>query len=194
MKDFWLCFVPLFVAVDALGVAPMFVGLTEGLSVERMHRIIVQSVVVALVVGLLFVAVGKGVLGLLGVSVADFMVAGGTLLFVLSVRDLVTVEKAERPLDPESLGAVPLGVPLIAGPAVLTTSLLLLNAHGLLLTATALTLNVLIAGALFWVSPAIHRVLGKAGSKALSKLASLLMAAIGVMIVRRGVQMLLTGA
>ncbi|NLW50614.1 MAG: MarC family protein [Candidatus Brocadiaceae bacterium] len=194
MRDFWLCFVPLFVAVDAMGVTPMFVGLTEGLSGPRLHRIILQSLVVALAVGLLFLAVGKAVLALLGVSIADFMVAGGTLLFVLSVRDLVTVEKTERQVDPDSLGAVPLGVPLIAGPAVLTTSLLLLNQHGIVPTAAALTVNVLIAGGLFWVSPGLNRVLGKAGSKALSKLASLLLAAIGVMIVRRGIEMLLAGA
>jgi len=194
MREFWLCFVPLFVAVDPIGCLPIFVGLTEGLSRPRAHLVIVQSVAVALAVGLLFLAVGKGVLALVGVSVADFMVAGGTLLFVLSVRDLVSVEEAARQVDADSLGAVPLGVPLIAGPAVLTTSLLLLNAHGLALTAGALTVNVLIAGGLFWVSPAIHRVLGKAGSKALSKLAHLLLAAIGVMIVRRGIEMLLAGA
>jgi multiple antibiotic resistance protein len=194
MKEFWLCFVPLFVAVDPVGCLPIFVGLTEGLSRARARRVIAQSVIVALVVGLLFLAVGKGILALVGVSVADFMVAGGTLLFVLSVRDLVSVETTTRQVDPDSLGAVPLGVPLIVGPAVLTTLLLLLDAHGPALTAAALTLNVLIAGGLFLVSSGVYRVLGKAGSKALSKLAHLLLAAIGVMIVRRGLEMLLTAA
>ena len=194
MKEFWLCFVPLFVAVDPIGCLPIFVGLTEGLSRARARRVIVQSIVVALIVGLLFLAAGKAVLALVGVSVADFMVAGGTLLFVLSVRDLVTAGTTERQVDPDSLGAVPLGVPLIAGPAMLTTSILLLDAHGAVLTAAALTVNVLIAGGLFLVSPAVYGLLGKAGSKALSKLAHLLLAAIGVMIVRRGIEMLLTGA
>ena len=194
MKEFWLCFVPLFVAVDPIGCLPIVVGLTEGLSRARARRVIVQSIVVALVVGLLFLAVGKAVLALVGVSVADFMVAGGTLLFVLSVRDLLASGATAQQVDPESLGAVPLGVPLIAGPAVLTTSLLLLDAYGPLLTAGALTVNVLIAGGLFWLSPVVYGLLGKAGSKALSKLAHLLLAAIGVMIVRRGVEMLLAGA
>jgi multiple antibiotic resistance protein len=182
------------VAVDPIGCLPIFVGLTEGLSRARARRVIVQSIVVALIVGLLFLVVGKAVLALVGVSVPDFMVAGGTLLFILSVRDLVTTGTTERHVDPDSLGAVPLGVPLIAGPAVLTTSLLLLDAHGPALTAAALTVNVLIAGGLFWVSPAVYGLLGKAGSRALSKLAHLLLAAIGVMIVRRGVEMLLAGA
>ena len=190
MKEFWLCFVPIFVAVDAVGGLPMFVGLTEGLSRARTHRVIAQSVVVAMLVGLAFLAVGKGVLDLLGVTVADFMVAGGALLFVISVRSIVSEETGGQQVDPESLGAVPLGVPLIVGPAVLATCLLLLNQYGLGLTASALAINVALAGAIFWVSPVVHKVLGKAGSKALSKVASLLLAAIGVMIMRRGIEML----
>jgi len=75
---------------------------------------------------------------ILAVRCADFMVAGGILLFVISMSDLLTTEKIQRKIDPESLGAVPLGVPLITGPDVLTTSMLLMNEHGLASTAAAL--------------------------------------------------------
>ncbi len=192
IADFWLCFVPLFVAVDAVGVLPMFMGLTEGLDAAQVRRIIVQSVVVATIVGLAFLVIGKGILALLGITVSDFMVAGGTLLFVLSVRDLLSLEKVHRAADAESLGAVPLGVPLIVGPAVLTTTLLLTNEYGPFMTALTLILNVAIAGALFRVSGSIIRVLGATGAKTVSKVASLLLAAIGVMMVRRGVEALIT--
>ena len=185
--DFWLCFVPLFVAVDAIGVLPMFMGLTEGVESSQVKRIIVQSVVVATIVGLAFLAIGKGVLELLGITVSDFMVAGGSLLFVLSVRDLLSLEKVQRPVNTESLGAVPLGVPLIVGPAVLTTTLLLTNEYGPLLTALTLIINIGIAGVLFRLSGSIIRVLGATGAKTVSKLASLLLAAIGVMMMRRGI-------
>jgi len=149
-KSFWLCFVPLLVAVDAVGVLPMFMGLTEGLESPVVSRVLRQSVVTASVVGLAFLAIGKGVLSLLGISVPDFMVAGGVLLFVISMSDLLRAEKVQRQVDPDSLGAVPLGVPLITGPAVLTTSVLLLNEHGFLPTATML----LLVNAVFDENPA----------------------------------------
>jgi multiple antibiotic resistance protein len=192
-KSFWLCFVPLFVAVDAIGVLPMFMGLTEGIDKANVRRVVYQSVITAAVVGLSFLAVGKGVLALLGISVADFMVAGGTLLFVISMSDLLRAEKVQRRVDPESLGAVPIGVPLITGPAVLTTSMLLLNQRGAAPTAIALVLNVLIAGVVFHSAEGINRVLGNAGTKTASKIASLLLAAIGVMMVRRGVESFIHG-
>jgi multiple antibiotic resistance protein len=187
MKDFWLCFVPLFVAVDAVGVLPMYLGLTEGLELSRVRRVLYQSVVTATAVALVFLVGGKALLSLLGITVADFMVAGGILLFVISMTDIFTAEKTQRRVDVDSLGAVPLGVPLITGPAVLTTSILLLDQYGPVPTAAAVVLNIVIAGLLFRFAGPINHVLGKAGAKILSKIASLLLAAIAVMIVRKGV-------
>jgi multiple antibiotic resistance protein len=188
LKSFWLCFVPLFVAVDAVGVLPMFMSLTEGLESSELRRVIYQSVLTATGVGVSFLFVGKAILELLGITIADFMVAGGSLLFVISMSDLLRAEKLQRRVEPESLGAVPLGVPLITGPAVLTTSILLLNEHGVILTAAALVPNILIAGIVFHFAQAINRILGNAGTKTASKIASLLLAAIAVMMVRKGVE------
>lgn len=92
MKSFLLCFVPLFVAVDAIGVLPMFFGLTQGIPTGVVHRSIFQSVVTATIVALLFVAVGSTILKLLGITIADFMVAGGFLLFGLCIVDVLTTE------------------------------------------------------------------------------------------------------
>ena len=194
MKDFWLCFFPLFVAVDAVGVLPIFMGLTEGLDRDRVHRIVVQSVITAAAVALLFVAVGRLVLSFLGVTVPDFLIAGGTLLLGISIVDLIAVEKTRRRVDPESLGAVPLGVPLIVGPAVLTTTIVLLGESGPLPTITALLVNIVIAGSVFRLSGPIGGVLGKAGSRTVSKLASLLLAAIAVKMVRKGILMVLAAS
>jgi multiple antibiotic resistance protein len=92
-------------------------------------------------------------------------------------------------MDVQSLGAVPVGVPLIVGPAVLTTSLLLLRQYGLAPTITAVVLNVVMAGGVLWFSQALIRIMGKTGAKTVSKLASLLLAAIGVMMVRKGIML-----
>lgn len=189
MKSFWLCFVPLFVAVDAIGLLPLFINLTEGMGKKLIRKIIVQSMITALAVALIFIAVGTGIFRFLNISVADFMIAGGTLLFVISIRDILAAEKKILEVDPDSVGAVPIGVPLITGPAVLTTSLLLVSEHSVVITSLAIAANILIAGGMFLMAPLINRVLGKTGSKAISKIISLLLAAIGVMIVRRGIAM-----
>lgn len=193
MKDFWLCFVPLFVAVDPIGVLPMFMGLTEGVERARVRRTILQSVLTALVVALVFLAIGKLVLKSLGITIADFMVAGGVLLFVLAMSDLLSVEKRQRKVDPENLGAVPLGVPLIVGPAVLTTAMLLVDEHGLVPAVLATIVNVLLAGGVFWSAAFIDRILGKTGTKIVSKLANLLLAAIAVMLMRKGIMAFIVG-
>jgi multiple antibiotic resistance protein len=187
MESFVLCFVPLFVAVDAIGVLPLFMNLTEGIEQSKIKNIIIQSMITALIVALAFIAVGTATLKLLGISVADFMIAGGMLLFLISVRDVLSTEKKNYAIDLESMGAVPIGVPLITGPAVLTTSMLLINEHSLFITSLAIITNILIAGAVFFMAPLINRIIGKTGSKTISKITSLLLAAIGVMIIRRGI-------
>ncbi len=187
-----LCFVPLFVAVDAAGVLPLFMNLTEGIEQNKIKNIIIQSMITALIVALAFIAVGTATLKLLGISVADFMIAGGMLLFLISVRDVLSTEKKYYAIDMESMGAVPIGVPLITGPAVLTTSMLLINEHSLFITSLAIITNILIAGAVFFMAPFINRIIGKTGSKTVSKITSLLLAAIGVMIIRRGIAIFIT--
>ena len=76
MKSFWLCFVPLFVAVNAFGVLPLFINLTEGVEPQKIRRVVFQSMITALIVALAFIALGTIILNLLGITVADFMIAG----------------------------------------------------------------------------------------------------------------------
>jgi multiple antibiotic resistance protein len=187
MNTFWLCFVPLFVAVDAIGVLPLFVTLTEGIDRARLRIVILQSVITATIVALIFLAFGPVLLEFLGITVSDFMIAGGILLLAISLSDLLAGEKTQRQTDPEGLGAVPIGVPLIAGPAVLTTCILLAGLHGSLLTAVAVVINIGLAGLVFLFAEPLTNILGRSGTKAISKVASLLLAAIAVMLIRRGI-------
>jgi len=191
MNEFWLCFVQLFVAVDALGVLPVFIGLTEGLNPRQVRSIILQSIFTAALVAILFLLLGKALLDMLGISPPDFMIAGGSLLFVISMGNLVSDDKSRRKSDPDSVGAVPIGVPLITGPAVLTTCLLLSNQFGTELTLFATVLNIVIAGIVFRFAGPLTRFLGHAGTKTLSKIAHLLLATIGVMMIRKGIFALL---
>jgi len=184
---FFLSFIPLFVAVDAFGILPMFLKLTEGLESRSLRKIVIQSVVTALLVGLLFLAAGNQLLKVLGISIADFMVAGGIILFLLSISDLLSPEKRQRKIEGEDIGPVPIGVPLIVGPAVLTTGMLLIEQFGHIITSVSLFINVLIAGLIFRFSEWVSRILGKTGAKIISKLAGLLLASFAVMMVRRGI-------
>lgn len=186
MREFMLCFVPLFVAVDAVGVLPLFLSLTDGMPADRLKKVVAQSVATAATVALVFLAFGPVLLRFMGITVSDFMIAGGILLLAISLNDLLAGGKRHRLLDSGSLGAVPIGVPLITGPGVLTTCLLLVGIHGPWLTSAAVVVNVVIAGLIFAFSGPITRVMGQTGTKTVSKVASLLLAAIAVMLIRKG--------
>ncbi len=191
LKDFWLCFLPLFIAMDPVGLLPMFMGLTHGLEAKDIRRAIKHSMLTATVVIILFVAIGKWIFELIGVSVADLLIAGGILLFVLSLNDLIAVEKKQRRVDPASLGAVPLGVPLMIGPAVLTTTIILENEYGGAMALSAVIGNILLTGAVFSCSRPITKIIGKTGTITVSKITSLMLAAIAVMMIRKGLMILL---
>jgi multiple antibiotic resistance protein len=186
LRDILLSFIPLFVAVDAIGVLPIFVSLTEGLDKQQKNKIIVQSMVTAFLLAVGFILVGKLVFRLLGITIGDFMVAGGALLFCIAITDLMNPTK-ERRMPVKDLGAVPIGTPLIVGPAVLTTSLLIISEYGLLPTVISVIGNILFAGLIFGGSYWLIKTLGEAGTKALSKIMSLLLAAIAVMLMRKGI-------
>jgi len=187
MKAFLLCFIPFFIAVDPIGILPMYVSLTDGHNLRQKKKIIVQSLITASIVAVAFILGGPLLLKLVGVGVSDFMVAGGILLLVLSLSNMLTGEKRQSVIDADTVGAVPIGVPLITGPAVLTTSVLLANEYGILPATLALLINILIVGVVFYMSSSIERFLGQAGSKTVSKVASLFLASIAVMLIRRGI-------
>ena len=172
-------------AVDALGVLPIFISLASGLSRKEKARIIRSSVITALIIALLFVTIGKLIFKFLGITIADFMIAGGILLFVIAINDILSPEKKRR-LPAKTLGVVPLGMPLIVGPAVLTTTLIIVGQCGIFTTAISLILNILLAGLVFSASDKLIKILGVAGSRAISKVTSLLLAAIAIMLVRKG--------
>jgi len=191
LKNILLSFIPLFVAVDAIGVLPIFVSLTEGLEKNEKAKVIIQSMLTASGLAIGFVLVGKLIFKWLGITMGDFMVAGGVILFCLAIIDLTNPAKRRR-IPGKELGTVPLGTPLIAGPAVLTTSLVIVSQFGLYPTIVSLVANILVAGLIFRFASALMKLLGEAGTKALSKITSLLLAAIAVMLVRKGLEQFFT--
>ena len=193
VRGFLLAFIPLFVAVDVVALVPIYLGISSGTDEPERRGLIIEATLTAAAVGLGFLLVGDAVLYFLGVTVGDFQVAGGALLLVLSIYDLLHPELPLRQPGAR-LGAVPLGIPMIVGPAVLTTLLTVARTLGYPVTLISFALNLLIAwAALRWAS-LIGRMLGDAGSRAIAKVSSLILAAIGVTFIRRGVMAALAGS
>ncbi len=191
LNDILLAFVPMFFTMDPLGILPIFASLTNGLSPAQKKQIIIQSLLTALAVAVGFILVGKAIFQFLGITMGDFMVAGGLILFCFAMVDLLSHGKTRRG-SAQELGAVPIGTPLVVGPATLTMALMSLSVHGIAVTLIAVVINITIVAVVFIFSDTLLRILGKAGSRALSKVMMLLLAAIGVMMIRRGVLEILT--
>ena len=183
--NFLLAFIPLFIAIDVVGVLPIFMSLVDGIEKPQKTKIINQSVITALSVSIGFLALGKFVFSVLGIEIYDFKMAGGLLLLVFAINDLLFSEKGKRTVTP-TMGVVPLGIPLVVGPAVLTSIIVTVDTYGYIPTVTSLAVNLIIVWVVFLKSNFIYRLMGEGGSKAFAKVASLLLAAIAVMMVRRG--------
>jgi multiple antibiotic resistance protein len=201
MDAFFLGFIPLFVAIDVFGVLPLYVGLTEGMDERSRRRLTTQATLTAFFISLLFLFAGKLLFSFLGITEADFRAGGGVVLLVLAVNDLVSSIDSVRlpPIDAagsarmghETVGVVPIGIPLIMGPAALTTILVVVDTHGYAVTVGSLLANLLLVWAVFASAGTITRVIGRAGSRAVSRVAALFLAGIAVMMIRNGIQSML---
>jgi len=188
-KPYILSFIPLFIAMDALGNIPLFIALTEGLTLKQRRKIIFESVTTALILALVFMFVGKWILRVMGVTISDFKIAGGILLFIISVYLLLPTRVKDIFLSENyrDVGIFPLGTPLITGPAVLTIILILVDSFGVICVMTSLILNMLIVWLVFLNSESVMRLFGQAGIRAFSKVADILLASIAVMLIRKGI-------
>jgi multiple antibiotic resistance protein len=188
IKSFLLTFVPLFIAVDALGNVPFFMSLTEGMPAAEQRKTAHIAVGTAAVVGLAFLFFGRFILSLMGISVGSFAIAGGIVLLVLSIKYLTTGRMVEL-IKEEMVAVVPIGTPLTVGPATITTLLLLTSEFPVALVLLSFLLNLVISWGSFLLSQRIVRFMGQGGLKAVSKVFSLLLAAIAVTMVIRGLSL-----
>jgi len=189
IQELALTFVPLFFAMDAVGNLPIFLALTQEIGAKRRRQTVNLATLTALGVGLVFVAIGKAIFLLLGIEVADFLMAGGIILLILAIRYLITgkVVETQDLSTSETIGVVPLGTPLVVGPAVLATLLLLMGKYRIPIVLSSFILNLVIQWLLFRQADRIVDFLGRTGANAISKIVMLLLAAIAVKMIREGV-------
>ncbi len=188
LQPFILTFVPLFIAIDAFGSLPVVISLSEGMSRHERHRVIHIATVTAAIVGLVFLFFGQFILHLLGISVGSFAIAGGIVLLVLSIKLMMTGEMVDA-IKEELMAVVPIGTPLVVGPATITTLLLLVTQYHLYLVLISFLLNILITWVVFLLNNQIAGFLGQGGLKAIAKVFSLVLAAIAVSMIIRGLSL-----
>jgi multiple antibiotic resistance protein len=186
MENFFKAFLSLFVAIDALGALPFLVGLTRNLSDRDRWALVLRAPASALFIGLVFMFGGRAIFSFLGITESDFRVAGGLLLIVFSIKDLLDTSSHQGAPAPTRVGIVPIAVPLMMGPAALATLMVGTEQFGVPVTALSLFLNLAFVLLLFSRAGVILEKLGNDVSDAVNKIFSLLIAAIGVMLVRSG--------
>lgn len=186
LQNTLLAFIRLFVAVDAIGVLPIFYALTAGSDPPQRRRIANHAVLTATAVGILFFITGKLLFQVLHITEDDFRVGGGLILLVLAISDLLFTNEGRRKPE-DDVGIVPLGIPLIIGPAALTTLLVLVHVYGYGPTLLALTANMLVVALAFRFADGLVNRIHLSGVRAVSKITALFLAAIAVMMIRLGI-------
>lgn len=187
VDNFLLSFIPLFVAFDVVGILPIYIKFVSRLDKGKRNKNLRDSIVTAFFATLLFVMVGNQVMAYLGISINDFLIAGGIVLFIIAARDIISGH-TESITEDDMFGVVPLGIPLLAGPAVLATSIIIRGQYGFYNFLLSLVLNLIICTVILKFSEYILKYLGKRLIEALSKFFSLIIASIAIMFIRKGLQ------
>jgi multiple antibiotic resistance protein len=190
IEPFLMSFIPIMVAIDAPGILPIFVSITQGIKPKERRKILRESLLTALLITIGFTFLGTAVFKALVIRVEDFMIAGGIILLIIAVGDIVLAGARKYTISP-TFGVVPLGTPLIAGPATLTTTLALVSTYGYVPVLLSLAVNILLVWLIFSQSDRIIKVIGTNGALAFAKVAALLLAAIAVKMIRSGLFALL---
>jgi len=178
--------IALFIIVDPLGNIPIFTGLTENMAADSRKKVYNTAVLVGVILLLVFAFTGNVILQLFGLSIWSFEVAGGILLLIIAIRILISGvhETAE---SPESIGAVPIAIPLLVGPGAITTTIFNLQAYGTIIAIVAVVAVLSLTWIILRYINGIYKFLGKTGSLVIARVMALLIAAIATQYILTGV-------
>jgi len=190
-------FVALFVIIDPIGLTPLFVTMTRGMTAAKRHAIGLRALLIGFLLLALFGVLGKSVLGFVGISMPAFRIAGGVLLF-LTALDMLFERRSKRregqtDEDSSDPSVFPLATPLIAGPGAITTMILLTgqlhgDVVGIVLINLVLAAVLAIVGIMFLAAGLLERALGATGINVISRLLGMLLAALSVQFVLDGMR------
>lgn len=188
-------FATMFVIIDPIGLTPLFVALTQGMSDKARRAIALRACALAVIVLLLFAVFGEAVLGFVGISLPAFRIAGGILLFLTALEMLFERRSKRREDqaddDRPDPSVFPLAIPLIAGPGAIASMILLTGDGDMiqLATVSGVMLSVIaVVFVLFLLAGKIERLLGKTGINVVSRLLGMMLAALSVQFVLDGLR------
>lgn len=179
--------IALFIVVDPFGNIPIFVGLTENMPKEKARKVYNTAVLVGFVLLLIFAFTGQEIFALFGISLSSFEIAGGILLLIIAVRILVSGNMHENAESPESIGAVPIAMPLLVGPGAITTTILNLQNFGVFVAVLSVVVVLSLAWVILRFIDRVYSFLGKTGAMIIARVMALLIAAIAVQYIVNGV-------
>ena len=189
-------FATLFVVVDPIGLTPMFVALTQGMSPAQRRAIGLRACAVGAILLILFTFLGESLLGFIGISMPAFRIAGGVLLF-LTALDMLFERRTKRREDTteenqNDPSVFPLAIPLIAGPGAIASVILLAgqrpDALGLTMVIGSTLAVIILLMLMFLVSGLLERLLGRTGINVVTRLLGMLLAALAVQFVLDGLR------
>ncbi|MCE5252075.1 MarC family protein [bacterium] len=186
LKSYFVCLVKIAIAEDVIGILPIYLFLVKELPEDRKKSVLRLGLLTAFSVGLFFLFLGKVLLNAMEITIEDFQVGGGLILVLMGIDDLLGEEKKLRK-PTESFSIVPLGIPLIIGPAVISTMMLLVDIHGTAPSLMAFLTMIFVTGLAFYYGVRIEKILGKNGIRVISKITMLLLIALGIKMIRMGV-------
>jgi multiple antibiotic resistance protein len=187
--------VTIFVVIDPIGIAPLFIALTTGMSPAQRRRIALRAVSVAFFILALFALFGEAVLGFIGISMPAFRIAGGILLF-LTALDMLFERRTKRredkthDEDTPDPSVFPLAIPLIAGPGAIASIILLIGerpgGEGMVMVLAITAFVLLIMLVILMLSSYLDRLIGKTGIDVITRILGMLLAALSVQFVLDG--------
>ena len=187
LSSFVASFILLFSVFDVIGTVPLFLALTQDLQEQRV-RIVRDAVIIATIILLVFASVGQLIFQVLGITIDDFKIAGGIILFIIAVDNLRGKISQTRTIAATEIAAFPLATPLLAGPGAISTVMIYANPpYGLLEIFLVILLNSLFALVILERATWVQRALGNNGTQVFTRIVGLLIAAIGIAFIREGI-------
>ncbi|MDQ1280634.1 MAG: multiple antibiotic resistance protein [Thermoproteota archaeon] len=180
--------IALFIVVDPLGNIPIFVSLTDKTNLQQRRKIFNTATIVGLILLLSFTLAGQQILLLFGITLHSFQIAGGILLLIIAIRFLILNNWQEQPESFETVGAVPIGCPLLVGPGAITTTILSLQTSGVVIAVLSVIITFSFVGLILRFIDPVHKFLGKTGSLVISKLMALFIASIAIQYILEGLR------
>ena len=180
--------ITLFVVMDPIGTIPIIMGLTQKLEPKEKKSLMKNAIITVAILLFVFALVGNHLLSLFNVEIASFMIAGGILLFIVSIEFLTHGEwrMGGGNLKHES-GIVPLAFPLLSGPGALTVVMISYQTVGLLTTITAISIVVAVSYFVLALTNPIYKLLGKRGSIIVTRVFAIFIAAFGIQFILNGI-------